>query len=82
MTELQLGGMKVESVGAMTIERVTHDGTPQTVSMGTMHAQLMGATRLRSKFHSVFADKAIFSYPFFTLFIIHHLVRTIHYIWH
>ena len=78
MAELKFGGVKVEPVGTMTIERVAHDGATQSVGMRTVHAQLVRATGQRPKFHPVFADKAIFSYPFFTPCMIHHLIRTIH----
>lgn len=46
MTELQCLGMEVEAVGGTAIERVAHDGAVQTVGMGSVDTELVGAACL------------------------------------
>jgi hypothetical protein len=47
MDKFQTLGMQVEPVGWVSIELITTDGTPQSVRMGTMHAQLVSAASMR-----------------------------------
>ena len=46
MRQPQLFGMQVETVGLLAIELVAQDGTAETVGVGTVHTQLVGATRV------------------------------------
>ena len=75
--------MQVQAVGRPAIECITQDGTVQSLGMGTVHTQLVGATGMWSQDHDRMSI-AIHSQEFITglcllapLFI-HHLTRAIH----
>ena len=73
--------MEVKAVGMETVEVVAHDRHSQTVLVGTMHTQLVGAAGLGRKqntiIRSFLTDKFIIGHRRFSLFIIHHLPRTV-----
>ena len=51
MAKLYAGSMQIHALtgGAATVERVAEDGRTKTFRVGTVDAQLMGATRMRSE---------------------------------
>ena len=49
--EPYLGSVKTKTLTLDAIELVAHDGTAQTIGVGTMDAQLVGATSLRIEGH-------------------------------
>ena len=44
VTELQVFGMEVKSVGRLTVERIAHNGAVHAVGVGGMDTELVGAT--------------------------------------
>ena len=44
MAEGYFGGMQIKSVGRFAIEGIAEDGEGKPIGMGTMNAQLVGAT--------------------------------------
>lgn len=40
-------GLKVETVGLVTIQFIAQDGTPETVGVGTVHPELVGTAGMR-----------------------------------
>lgn len=64
-----------------TIEVITHDRHSQTVLVGTMHTQLMGAASMGREQNTVIRsflfDKFIIGHRRLSLFVIHHLSRTV-----
>ena len=47
MAEGEAFGVEIEAVGTRSVEDVALDGTSETVGMGAMDAELVGATCLR-----------------------------------
>ena len=39
-------GLKVETVGLVTIQFIAQDGTAKAIGVGTMHPQLVGPARM------------------------------------
>lgn len=49
MLELQPFGMEIEAVGRLAVERIAYDGAVQSVRVGGMHTELVGAAGLGVK---------------------------------
>ena len=81
MGEREVFGMEVKAVGMETVEVIAYDGHSQTVLVGTVHTQLMGAACVGREQNAVIgsflADKLIIGHRRFSLFIIHHLSRAV-----
>ena len=64
-----------------TVEVIAYDGHTQTVLVGTVHTQLMGAACVGREQNAVIgsflSDKFIIGHRRFSLFVIHHLPRTV-----
>ena len=80
----QLSCMKAEALAffcASTIETVTDDGHAKPLLMGTVHAQLVGTTSMRHQRHtgevSFMSPNLVLGYRLLTVFIVHHLARTV-----
>lgn len=46
MGEFNVFGVQVEAVGSSTVERVADDGGIEAITVGAVHTQLVGASRL------------------------------------
>ena len=64
MHKRQFFGMKIKPFSPRSIEFVALYGVIESVSMGTMHAQLMRATCQRVEIHAVFSCLLIVGYSF------------------
>ena len=42
-------GLQLQTISLPAIEFITKNGTAQTIGMGTVHAQLVGPSRMRPK---------------------------------
>ena len=60
------------------VEFVTNDRAAQSVGMGAMDAQLMGAPRLRIECHQVVGYHFVVSDGTFAVFQVHNLSWTVH----
>ena len=49
MAERQVFGMQVQAVGLLAVKGIAEDGTVETLAVGTVHAQLVGAARERGE---------------------------------
>ena len=80
--EPYLGSMKTKTLTLETIELVAHDGAAQTIRMGTMDAQLVGATGLRIKGNNIRGKRRMNEFIVgdgtLAMLQIHHLARTVH----
>ena len=81
MGEREVFGMEVKAVGMETVEIIAHDRHSQTVLVGTVHTQLVGAAGLGCEQNTVIgsflSDKFIIGHRRFSLFVIHHLSRAV-----
>ena len=64
MRELQLLGVQAESFGRSAVERVAHDGAMQSLWMGGVYTELVGASRLRIKGNE---GASVFSCQYFVI---------------
>jgi hypothetical protein len=81
MGERKIFGMEVKTVGMETVEVIAHNGHSQTVLVGTVHTQLVGAAGMGRKQNAVIRsflpDKFIIGHRWFSLFVIYYLSRTV-----
>ena len=81
MGEREVFGMEVKTVGMETVEIIAYDRHSQTVLVGTVHTQLVGAASVGREQNAVIgsflSDKFIIGHRWFSLIIIHHLPRTV-----
>ena len=81
MGEREVFGMKVKAVGMETVEVIAHNGHSQTILVGTMYAQLVGAAGMgreqNAVIRSFLPDKFIIGHRRFPLFEIYYLSRTV-----
>ena len=49
VAERQVLGMQVQAVGLLAVEGVAEDGAVEALAVGTVHAQLVGASRERGE---------------------------------
>ena len=77
MDEFQTVGMQVEAVGGLAVELVAADGASQAVGMGTVHAQLVGASGLRIEGYAVVANYLIVGCGGLAALIVNHLSRAV-----
>ena len=66
--------MKIKTVGMESVEIITHNRHSQTILMGTMHTQLVGAASVRREqnavIRSLLPDKFIISHRSFPVFVV------------
>jgi hypothetical protein len=81
MGEREVFGMKVKTVGMETVEVIANNRHSQSVLVGTVHTQLVGAAGMRREQNAVIrsflADKFIIGHRWFSLFVIYYLSRTV-----
>ena len=77
MDKFQAVGMEVEAVGEVAVELVAEDGAAQTVGVGTVHAQLVGAPCLRIEGDAVVADDLVVGDGWLAALVVDDLARTV-----
>ena len=74
MLESEACGMKHHALGrGVAIERVTHDGTAQTIEMGTVDAQLMCSASKREEAKARGTDYLKLRHRLLTILVVHPL---------
>ena len=80
MDEFYLFGVEIETVSTGAVEDVALDGTPETVGMSTVDAELVGATGLGIELHAVVVGENIMGDGGLAHAIVDHLTGSIEWI--